>query len=64
MEVLYPVIIIGCVVLFIVSVRLFTVRLSEERDRRYTYFPGVEEDNGGFATDAAVEVGLWLLLGS
>jgi hypothetical protein len=63
MEALYLVIIIGCVVLFIVSVKLFTVRLSGERDRRYTYYPGVEEDNGGFAADAAVEVGLWLLFG-
>jgi hypothetical protein len=63
MEALYPVIIIGCVVLFIVSVKLFSGRLSEERDRQYTYYPGVEDESGGFAADAAVEVGLWLLLG-
>jgi hypothetical protein len=64
MEALYPVIVVGCVILFIVSIRIFSNRLSEERDRRNTYYPGVEDDDGGFAADAAVEVGLWLLFGA
>jgi hypothetical protein len=63
MEALYPVIAIGCVVLFFVSIWLFKVRLSEERDRHDPIAPGVEDESGGSVGDLALEVGLWWLFG-